>query len=332
MATEKLKILLAGAGFMGVEHVAAAENSRMARYDGIFDVNSEAARELAAKYSIAYFSDLNTAVERLMPDAVDICVPTSCHLEIIRLCSEKGIHVLCEKPLSLTLDQAFEIRKLTEEKGLRLMVAQVLRFWPEYVYTVEAARNGEHGRILAVDCKRLSAPPAWNSWMVAPDVGGGAVIDLQIHDVDFIYQLLGRPESVFSSGRVCHNAVNYIHNKWRYGSNVAVVNEASYLMPPSYPFRMYFKVEFAEAVFEMDSWREKGSRLMVYPRRGGHYVPKLRTCNAYAEEIGYFAECVTAGRKFEKIPLDDAIQVLDLCHCSREACLNLKEFEVARSA
>lgn len=318
MRNRKLKMLLIGAGFMGREHLSSIQNSATVEYTGIIDKNQAAAEKLAIEFGIKSFISIDDAIKHISADAVDVCVPTVFHIDVVREAAAHGLHVLCEKPLALTIETALEIKKIASESNIKIMVAQVLRFWPEYVYAVNTAKNGTYGKILAIDCKRLSSRPAWNSWMTKQEIGGGAVLDLQIHDIDFIYQMLGKPDSIDSIGRSFDGTVNSIHNKLIYSSGISVFNEASFAMPQSYPFRMYFQIEFEKAVMEMDFWRPKSEKLKIFPENGNSFTPALSGKNAYTEEIIYFAENILANKNFDLVPLDESIQVLEICLKSKE--------------
>lgn len=317
-------MLLAGAGFMGKTHIEAAQTLDNVEYIGILDANKESAELLARQYKISAFCDFDKAVSELRPDAVDICVPTSFHMQLINSCAKKGIHVLCEKPLALSLHDSLKIKEMRDGKGIKIMVAQVLRFWPEYMYAVAAAKSEKYGKILSIDCKRFSALPGWNAWMTKSDVGGGAVLDLQIHDIDFILQLVGMPESVQATGRAFNGTINSVQNKFFYSSGISVISEASFMMPKSYPFRMYFRIEFENAVMEMDFWQPKNQRLKIFPTDGEMFIPDLPGKDAYGEEIAYFAEQLLCGKDFDKVPLGEAIQSLELCLKSQKSCKQLE--------
>lgn len=309
---------------MGREHISAVQDSAAVQYAAVIDKNQAAAEKLADEFGIKNFPSIDMALKEVKAEAADVCVPTAFHLDVVKKAAGQGLHILCEKPLALSLEDALKIKKTALAAGVKIMVAQVLRFWPEYVYAVNAAKSGAYGRILSIDCKRLSSRPAWNSWMTRPDIGGGAVLDLQIHDIDFIYQLLGKPDSIDSIGRSFDGTVNHVCNRLNYSSGIAVFNEASFAMPQSYPFRMFFRIEFEKALMEMDFRWSKNERLKVYPADGNSFTPALSGKNAYAEEITYFAENILKNRNFDLVPLDESIQVLEICLKSKEICENIK--------
>lgn len=318
---EPVRILVAGAGFMGRTHVEGAKRFKSVRYAGVADSDLARARALAAEARAPAFASVEEALERVRPEAVDICLPTRLHLETIRLCAERGVDVLCEKPLVRHGAEADKVLALVRRHGIRLMVAQVLRFWPEYCHAIESGRSGRYGAVLAAHCRRLSAPPAWNKWMKKPESGGTA-IDLQIHDMDFLLQLLGRPRAISAAGRVVGGSVNYVYNRLLYpSSGVPATVESSSLMPESYPFRMFFSIEFERAIMEMDFWRPKGRRLRVFPRKGPAFCPKLPKLDPYGAEVDYFARCLRSGRPFERCPLEESVAALRMCLASEKSCL-----------
>jgi len=320
MGFKPVRILLIGAGLMGRVHLEAARKLASAKYIGVADVNEQLSRKLAAAFGLKAFADLETAMEATGPEAVDLCVPTPRHRPLVAICAARGAHVLCEKPIALTRSDALAIKTLAAKAGIRVMIAQVLRFWPEYAFTVAAARLGKFGKIRAVECRRLSAPPGWNSWMMRPGLGEGAVVDLQIHDMDFVLQLLGKPRAIQAQGIRHDGAFNMVASRLEYSSGTIADIKASYLMPPSYPFRMAFTVEFEQGVIEMDSWRPKGERLRIYPAQGKAFCPKLDRANAYGAEIDYFARRLRDGKPFARVPLSESIAALDMCLASKRSC------------
>ena len=117
--------------------------------------------------------------------------------------------------------------------------------------------------------------------------------------------------------------------KFFYSSGISVVSEASFMMPQSYPFRMYFRVEFESAVVEMDFWQPKNQRLKVFPAADEMFIPELSGKDAYRDEIAYFADCVNDGKAFDRVPLDESINSLLLCLKSKESCEGKNQLEVS---
>ena len=314
-----IRMVLVGAGFIGREHVSSAKRLDSVEYVGVVDITTTAATSLAGDYDLPAFARLEQAIEELKPDAADICVPTPYHLEQIEICGRHGVHALCEKPIERSVEQARAIVDVVANTGIRVMVAQVIRFWPEYRHVREMAASGQYGDILSVDCKRLSSPPGWSGWLMDGKQSGGAVIDLQIHDMDFVLQLLGKPRTITTIGRDWGGGINGAVTLLGYPSGIPVQLESSFLMPLSYPFRMFFKIEFEKAIAEMDFWREKGQRLRIYPAEGEPYCPDLLGKDAYRDEIDYFCRQLATGEPFDLVPLEESVLALEMCCMSSKS-------------
>ena len=160
----------------------------------------ERAARVAALCGADAIDDLYAPLERSDVDVVDICLPTPLHREAAERAFAAGKHVLLEKPIALTLEDAEAIVAAAERAGRLLVVGLVLRFWPEYVELRRIAASGELGRPLAASAQRLSPPPGWNDWMIDPARSGGVCVDLMVHDFD---ALLGGARPAAPRLRAC---------------------------------------------------------------------------------------------------------------------------------
>ena len=135
------------------------------------------------------FTDLEALLRAV--DAVSLVTPTPTHLQLAARCLERGVHVLVEKPLAATAEQAARLAELAEASDLRVQVGHIERFNPAYL---ELRHVLESSPILAIDVRRLSAYESSNS-----DVD--VILDLMIHDFDLVLNLLGRePDQVTALG------------------------------------------------------------------------------------------------------------------------------------
>ena len=130
-------------------------------------------------------------------DAVDICLPNDLHREFAVRALQAGKHVLCEKPIALTLEDADAMIAAARRAGRFLMIGHVLRFWPEY-----RAGQGAHRCRCAWENRWPCPPGGWSRCWPAhkatgaggtiPRRSGGAVLDMQIHDLDAFCWFFGR--------------------------------------------------------------------------------------------------------------------------------------------
>jgi predicted dehydrogenase len=174
---------------------------------------------------------------------VDLCVPNDLHRRFAERAFAAGKHVLCEKPIALTLEDADTMIAGAREAGVTLMVGHLIRFWPEYARLREVVLSGELGRIEWLSLRRLtgvlSATTGRDDWRASPTRSGGAALDLQIHDLDFACWLFGSPWAVYARGVQSPSGTwDHLLTSLTFDGVDAMV-EASFLMQ-SAPFDMAF--------------------------------------------------------------------------------------------
>src|SRR4051812_13751428 len=153
---------------------------------------------VAESVGAEFTTDLDAALSDPEVDAVDVCLPTPLHRSATEAALAAGKHVLLEKPIALTVEDADAIVAAAAATDRVFMVGMVLRFWPEYVELQRRIEARELGRPLAVQASRLSPPADWNEWMADHAQSGGPAVDLMIHDFDQLNWLLGEPRRVFA--------------------------------------------------------------------------------------------------------------------------------------
>lgn len=192
-----IRVGIVGAGFMGKAH-AAAWATTPAEIVGIASLDLGQAEALARQYSSQAYSDLEKLITTV--DVVDICTPTDTHHAIALKAAQAGRHIVCEKPLARTYAQGREIIEACQKAGVQLLVAHVVRFFPEYASAKAIVERGDIGRVAVVRLTRCSFQPgkSTNSWLLDPARSGGLILDLMIHDFDYARWVAGDVESVFA--------------------------------------------------------------------------------------------------------------------------------------
>ena len=173
--------------------------------------------------------------------------------------------------------------------GRVLMTAQVLRFFPEYTALRQAIAGERLGRVRFAMFRRRCSAPLWSKWLHESERSGGGVFDLLIHDVDMSLHLFGKPRTVAACG-VCEPAsgVDYISAQLFYEYGAVVEIHGGWHAPGEYPFSMEYSVALDGGTVEYSSM---GRPPTLYPRNAPTEVLTLEAADAYAAEIGYFAEC-----------------------------------------
>lgn len=241
---------------------------------------------------VASYLDYREFVRDADIEVVDICLPTDLHAEVAIAALEAGKHVLCEKPMALTVAECDRMIDAAQASGRFLMIAHCIRFWPEYLALKEIVESGQYGAITWAFFRRLSGLPKWSPWFPDPKRSGGAILDLHIHDVDFIQYLLGLPSSVDAVGVEDAHGIGQVLTRYGYEQDAVIYAEGAWAYPPTLPFRMTFLVRLAGATVEYNPGEKP---FTVYPEEGDPFTPALLPGDGYQREIAYFLECVTRG-------------------------------------
>jgi virulence factor len=167
-----------GVGRMGQRHCRVYSNLRKTQLAGVCDSNPEVGRKVADQFEVPYYATIPELLEHV--DAVSLATPTPLHYEQALQCIDQDKHLLIEKPIAETLDQAEVLAQRADDCGLVVQVGHIERFNPAYIELKNVVENME---ILAVDLKRLSAFQGSNK-----DVD--VVLDLMIHDTNLILDMM----------------------------------------------------------------------------------------------------------------------------------------------
>src|SRR4051794_39383362 len=144
-------------------------------------------------------------------DLIDVCTVTDQHTPMALAALKAGKHVLVEKAIALTTDDADAMLAAARKAGKLLMVAHVLPFFPEFRFAADAVRSGQYGKLLGGHLTRVISRPDWSADMADAAKTGGPAVDLHIHDTHFVGLIAGVPKRVHSVGTVAQNgAVEYL--------------------------------------------------------------------------------------------------------------------------
>ncbi|GMV81594.1 MAG: dehydrogenase [Planctomycetota bacterium] len=308
-----IRVGLVGIGFMGKTHADIYLKSSKAELVAFCDSDPKKAagdwsggggnlgdaagksfdpRKLTShKTPEALFADPNV-------DLVDITLPTYLHAKYVIKALEAGKHVLCEKPLSTNVKEARSVAAAAKKAKGRLMVAQCMRFWPEWEWLKEAVKSKKYGKVHSAVFRRFASTPTWtwNNWILQAPLSGSALFDLHIHDTDYVRYVFGEPAAVFSvgnGGKATKGGVDHIVTQYLYKSkNLLVSAEGGWNADPTYGFTMRYTVVFEKATADFDIGRE-GKMLMLHAKGAKEaQVVACRASTGWADEIDYFLGCL----------------------------------------
>ena len=236
-------------------------------------------------------------------DLVDLCVPNDAHAPMAIRALEAGKHVLVEKPISLSLADADRMLAAAKASGRLLMVAQVLQFFPEFAFLLDAVKSGRYGKLQAAHFTRVISRPDWSSAIGDADKNGGPAIDLHIHDTHFVGLLCGVPSAVHSRGTFDGDTVNYLTTQYLYegSSGPAVSAVSGALVQKSRPFAHGFEAYLEGATISLGIADPAGTGpvnpLVVYGPEGSSY-PELGAgdpIDAFGNELAAAVKAVATG-------------------------------------
>lgn len=198
------RVAIVGAGGMAGMHAGCYANMANAELVGVLDTRPDAAKELAGKHGAKPFTDFDTMLEETRPDVVDVICPTPWHVDYVcraaERASEIGIRgISTEKPMARTVAECERMIAACELADIPLFVAHVVRFFPEFVLAKQQVDGGAVGKPAAIRTRRGGPMPrAWNDWYANFEMSGGVILDLVIHDLDWLRWTFGDVERVYA--------------------------------------------------------------------------------------------------------------------------------------
>ena len=189
-----------------VRHLPEYADNEEAQIDGVYDLNPERAKEIAEKYGARSYSSYEELLENPEIGAVSVCVANDAHAEITIAALKAGKHVLCEKPMAVTLDQCNAMVETARACGKYLMIGHNQRLAKAHRMAKKLLEKGEIGNILTFKTSFAhSGPENWaidrnNMWFFDKNKSAfGAMADLGIHKTDLIQFLTGQKVSEVSA-------------------------------------------------------------------------------------------------------------------------------------
>ncbi len=322
-----VKIGLLGFGFMGGTHYQIYQNISGATVVGIFDLEPEKIKrgEITAgnidyggaELDLTGVKITDTPEELIESDTidmVDVCLPTYIHSEYVIKALNAGKHVLCEKPMALNLEDCDAILEAAERAKKRLMIGHCVRFWPEYAVTKQILDKNTYGKVVNAFFKRVSPIPTWSDWLLEEEKSGGALIDLHIHDIDYIAYLFGKPKEVLSFGRKnivnSNSGIDYVVTQYNFDVPSLVIAEGGWHFHSEFPFNMSFTIRCEKATIWFDS--SQARTLAIFKEDGTAEYPEVSKSTGWDEEIKYFIDCVMNDKQIEVSPPEAARLALEI--------------------
>lgn len=283
-------------GILGYTHLHAPRyaegiaNHYGARLFGIADagINAGAARDAARNHGTRFFDSYEDLLDIDVLDAVYLGNEPVYHREVVELATKRGVHILCDKPIATTLEDADAIVEIARVAGVKLMVSFFPRFQLPLMKVKEALDSGDAGELVAIYAVKYgrlptkAAGPQSADWFLDPELsGGGGFLDIGIHALDALRWLAG------SEARQVHAHVGtMIHDEFdvedfgvatiEFDNGVVGALSAGWANPDGYPTWLDVKFEIltTKQVFLIDKphhdfvlYTQEGSERQAWLRR-----------------------------------------------------------------
>jgi len=327
-APSEVAIGIVGLGFMGFTHLQAARTLRGGRVAAIVTSSPKKARgdfsDVRGNFGsgggkvdlsgVRVHARLEDLLEDDEVDLVDICLPSHLHTSTAIGALRAGKHVMVEKPIAIVPADAKRMLAAARRARRLLLVAQVLKFFPEFRLIEDAIGDGRWGRLLALHLRRRIAKPSWGSesWFGDPRKSGGMVIDLHIHDTDFVTHLFGRPRAVSSQGLVRGGSVDFLRTTYHFRrkGGPLVTSEGGWINAPGLNFAHGYDAFFERATLHFDSSR--APQPVLYTLTGPEPV-ELGSLDGFAAEMQAAVEAVRTGKPSPRLSAASAAASLEVC-------------------
>ncbi|MBP1948432.1 Gfo/Idh/MocA family protein [Virgibacillus litoralis] len=346
-----LKVGVIGVGSISEFHIKPYLESEEADLVALCDTNQNRLNEKGELYGVTkLYSDYQQLLQNDEIDAVSICTWNNTHAKIAVAALEAGKHVLVEKPLSMTTEEALAIEAAAKKSGKVLQVGFVRRHGDNAKLLKTFIDNDELGEIYyakASCLRRLGNPGGWFSDISKS--GGGPLIDLGVHMIDICWYMMGKPRPVSVSGNTYSKLGNrsHIENLSFYqaadydptlndvedltNALIRFENGASLLVDVSFTLqakkdevnvKLYGDKGGAEIEPELSLVTEKHNTIL-------NVTPQLDTLKfdvhkAFVNEINHFVTCCKDGKE-TIAPVADGVQVMKMLNAVYESAENCKE-------
>jgi predicted dehydrogenase len=314
---KKIGIGLIGAGNIAQNaHIPSYLKQEDAKLTAVFDLNADRARGVAEKYSIPHVC---TSLEEICSlsdvDAVSVCTWNNAHAVSAIAAAKAGKHVLCEKPMAMTVAEAEAMKAAADKNsGKVFMMGFVNRFREDVQYIKHMADIGKFGEIYFASTvlhRRRGTPLGW--FTDVSKSGGGPVIDIGVHIIDMTWFMMGKPKPV-SVSAVTHYKIGDYKTKgvsrWEafdtdnliFNTEDSAAGMIRFENGANMNFDVSWAINGAESAIQSSIFGDKSGAsvtpLAIYGEDGDYLTdnkPTLKQANTFDCEIRHFLDCIQNG-------------------------------------
>lgn len=316
-----IKVAVVGLG-IGKVHLKYYKEIARVKIVGAVDINPEVRKKVEKDYHIKCYPSIEDLLENTTPDGISICTPPHTHLYITKMCAERGIHILCEKPMASSIEDCEKMIEICRKKNVILMIGFKKRFAPAYRF-LKARFGNEFGTPKTAVIK-FGMGRVENGWFWNETSGGGPVVENAVHMVDLVRFFFGDVELVYGIGG------NFFVPKYPSQIDTALFvmkfkNGAVASIASGYLSEWEFAKEEMMISTEKVVCEIRGSfdnpEVLEYIKRDepeNVYKKVFSNADGFKEEIEHFVECIES-RKKPIVEGEDGLYSLKICLAVKES-------------
>lgn len=327
-----LKIGIIGTGTMGRFHSFAYSQIEGTKIVAYSDPRIDVCKELATQYNAKCVINPDEIISNPEIDLIDVCTPTPFHKEYTLKAVKAGKHVFCEKPIARTIAEAEAMVKVIKSAKMKFVVGHVLHFFPEFVVMKQLIDQGKIGKPGVIRTSRMAGfPRASNDWYANFPMSGGVILDMIIHDFDWLNWVFGEPKRVFAHGLINsgYDHLDYALVVIRYKSGVIAHVEGSWAQPSGFSVKVEATGDKGQIDFVMGDAMPVNIQVRKIDKSAvGVAVPESPlTEDPYTSEIRHFVDCVI-NDKPPAVTIDHAVSALKVSLAALESIKTGKPVDI----
>ncbi|QNI38200.1 Gfo/Idh/MocA family protein [Edaphobacter albus] len=307
----KIGYCIIGLGRIADHHMRGIAESSTARVTGLVSGHRDKAERIAAQYgvstsSIYSYENIERIRENKDIDAVIVCLPNSMHAEYTIRSAKSGKHVLCEKPMAISVAECEQMISACKLANVKLMIAYRLHYEPITLKTIKLIRDGAIGKVEAIDSANgfNIAPNEWRSTRALG--GGGPLMDVGIYSLNATRYLTGEDPIAFTAVATTPDQDSRFQGveenlawtmKFPSGAVASCITTYGASMPG------YYKVFGSKGWLEVDEFGYQGLHLTANYRSDRNTPPtRIDEKNPepdpkqFARQIDHFSRCILENR------------------------------------
>ncbi len=246
---DKLGAAVIGVGIYGEVHVRNYQDNPNTELISVWSRSAERAKEIGGKYNCEYTNDLDVIANDERIQIVSVSTPDFAHTAPALKMLAAGKNLLLEKPMARTSDECERIIEAAEKSpDCIAMPAMCMRFWPGWGWLKDAIEADRFGKVLSATFRRVTSLPPGDFYRDGK-ANGGAILDLHIHDTDFVQYCFGLPTAVTSFGySSITSEIDHVVTRYECGErSPLIIAEGSWSMTVGFGFEMQYQINFENA-------------------------------------------------------------------------------------